>query len=89
MWLPIPLDMICCTKFGKTQPNKVIRYPHSKSPLNKINPYVVDSPVGGGGTFVGRTDIVRDVGRVLASARENAMVLYAHVTQRARVRGTG
>jgi AAA+ ATPase superfamily predicted ATPase len=44
--------------------------------LNSINPYVAGNPVGGEDCFVGRTDVLRDVRKVLENPKENAIVLY-------------
>lgn len=41
-----------------------------------VNPYIAGNPVGGSEAFVGRTDILRTVLRVLKNPGENAIVLY-------------
>lgn len=40
------------------------------------NPYRAGNPVGGSPAFVGRTDVLRAVQRVLGNPHENAIVLY-------------
>ncbi|NOQ63910.1 MAG: AAA family ATPase [Methyloprofundus sp.] len=40
------------------------------------NPYIAGNPVGNGGAFVGRADIMRDVLRIFSRHEENAIVLY-------------
>jgi tetratricopeptide (TPR) repeat protein len=40
------------------------------------NPYIVGNPVGNSPVFVGRTDILREVRRVVGDHQENAIVLY-------------
>lgn len=42
----------------------------------KLNPYVAGNPVGGGEAFVGRSDVLREVLRILHAPHENALVLY-------------
>lgn len=40
------------------------------------NPYIAGNPVGGEKAFVGRIDIIREATRLLATARDNAILLY-------------
>ncbi|MBA3534547.1 MAG: hypothetical protein H0T73_21725 [Ardenticatenales bacterium] len=42
----------------------------------EINPYIAGNPVGGGGAFVGRADVLRKVLRIAGSPHQNALVLY-------------
>ncbi len=44
--------------------------------MTKTNPYITANPVGGSTFFIGRTDVLRDVLRVLKNPNENGMVLY-------------
>lgn len=41
-----------------------------------VNPYIAGSPVRGRGHFIGRTDVLRDVARVLQNPNTNALVLF-------------
>ncbi|MCP4655858.1 MAG: tetratricopeptide repeat protein [bacterium] len=41
-----------------------------------LNPYVAGNPVGGSDAFVGRSDVLREVLRVLRRPKDNALVLY-------------
>ncbi len=41
-----------------------------------MNPYVAGNPVGGSEAFVGRSDVLREVLRVLRRPKDNALVLY-------------
>ncbi|OQY46874.1 MAG: hypothetical protein B6242_06545 [Anaerolineaceae bacterium 4572_78] len=43
---------------------------------SNINPYITDVPVGESPTFIGRTDVIRDVSRALLNVNENALFLY-------------
>lgn len=43
---------------------------------HSINPYVAGNPVGGGGAFVGRTDVLDAVLRVLRDPQHRGIVLY-------------
>ncbi len=36
----------------------------------KTNPYIAGNPVGGGKAFIGRTDVLRDVLRVLTNPKD-------------------
>lgn len=40
------------------------------------NPYIAGDPVSGGERFIGRTDVLRDVLRILRNPNANALVLY-------------
>lgn len=42
----------------------------------KINPYIAGNPVGFGEAFIGRTDVLREVLRVVRNPHRNALVLY-------------
>ncbi len=42
----------------------------------KQNPYIAGNPVGGGESFIGRADVLRDVLRTLNNAQESGVVLY-------------
>lgn len=42
----------------------------------KLNPYMAGNPVGGRDAFVGRSDVIRDVVRVLDNPNQNALVIY-------------
>jgi branched-chain amino acid transport system substrate-binding protein len=44
--------------------------------MPKLNPYIAGNPVGGGGAFIGRADVLREVLRVLRNPHQNALVLY-------------
>ena len=44
--------------------------------MTKTNPYITANPVGGSNFFIGRTDVLRDVLRVLKNPNESGMVLY-------------
>ncbi len=44
--------------------------------LNPINPYIADKPVYDSAAFIGRSDIVREVIRMLHHDEDNAIVLY-------------
>lgn len=44
--------------------------------MTKSNPYITGNPVGGQEAFIGRTDLFRDVLRVLKNPNENGMILY-------------
>ena len=39
------------------------------------NPYIAGNPVGSGGSFIGRADILREVNRVFSRPNENSIVL--------------
>ncbi|MBN2393169.1 MAG: tetratricopeptide repeat protein [Anaerolineae bacterium] len=41
-----------------------------------INPYIAGNPVGDSPAFIGRTDVLREVTRVLRQPQSNAIVLY-------------
>jgi tetratricopeptide (TPR) repeat protein len=41
-----------------------------------LNPYIAGNPVGGSTAFVGRSDVLRSVLRVLKSPSDNALVLF-------------
>ena len=41
-----------------------------------LNPYVAGNPVGDSSAFVGRTDVLREVLRILRRPQDNAVVLY-------------
>ncbi|MGB3299817.1 MAG: ATP-binding protein, partial [Phormidesmis sp.] len=41
-----------------------------------LNPYIAGNPVGGGETFIGRSDILREVVRTLRNPNEDALLLY-------------
>ncbi len=41
-----------------------------------INPYVAGNPVGGSSAFIGRSDVLREVVRILRRSQDNALVLY-------------
>lgn len=49
--------------------------PGSKA-LLPLNPYIAGNPVGDSPAFIGRTDVVRAVVRVLRRPQDNAIVLY-------------
>ena len=40
------------------------------------NPYIAGNPVGDSSSFVGRDDVLREVGNVLRRPQDNAIVLY-------------
>ena len=44
--------------------------------MSPTNPYIVGKPVGNRPVFVGRTDILQEVRRVVRAHQENAIVLY-------------
>ena len=49
----------------------------SRQMVFPVNPYIAGNPVGDSPAFVGRTDVLRDVLRVLRRPQDNAVVLYA------------
>jgi len=42
----------------------------------KLNPYIAGNPVGGGEAFIGRSDVLRSVLRLIKKEHENSIVLF-------------
>jgi len=53
----------------------VARYARGRMSI-PLNPYVAGNPVGDSPAFVGRTDVLREVLRILRRPQDNAVVLY-------------